>query len=189
MSERLGSIVRLQVQAEPLKRTGTYDPTHIVTADDALINAAGMLVRDDTGWIVDAHHTAHPRSRGGGNRPLSIGFTAHYDAMAAYFGSAPTGIAGENIIVDGPAVRLRDLESGLFIRRSDGTVIELDEARVAAPCLPFTSFMLGSDEVLSREAIATELEFLSHGTRGFVVAAHGLSGHVEIAVGDEVHTR
>lgn len=186
MPERLGTIVRLQVQAEPLKRTGIYEPTHLVTADAALISEAGMLIPSASGWIVDAHHRAHPRARGGGNRPLSVGFTAHYEAMASYFGTAPVGIAGENVIVDGPPVRLHDIEGGMLIRRSSGAEVPLTAPRVAAPCLPFTSFMVGSDEVLERETIAAELDFLSRGTRGFVVTMPEIRTYVEISVGDEL---
>lgn len=189
MSDMLGTIVRLQIQAEPLKRTGRYNPARLVTADRAVISGMGMLVAGERGWIVDAHHTSHPRARGGGNRPLSIGFTDHYAAMAAFFDSAPVGIAGENIIVDGPPVRMRDIASGLAIRTADGIEVDLDEPRVAAPCLPFTSFMLGSEEVLPRESIETELEFLSHGTRGFVVNPRNLVTYVEVGIGDEVLVR
>ncbi len=189
MSELIGRIIRLQIQAEPLKATGRYDPGHLVTADNALIGEAGMLIRDDSGWIVDAHHRAHPRARGGGNRALSIGFTGHYEAMALRFDSVPVGIAGENVIVDGAAVRMDEISGGLFIRRSDGAEIGLDEPRPVAPCRPFTSFLLGSNDVLQRETIQSELAFLSEGTRGFLVSVDTVDGYEEIAVGDEIFIR
>ncbi len=189
MSELLGRIVSLQIQAEPLKATGRYDPGHLVVANRALIGEAGMLIMDTNGWIVDAHHRAHPRARGGGNRALSIGFTGHYEAMARRFDSVPVGIAGENIIVDGPAVRMAEISGGLFIRRSDGAEIELMGPRPAAPCRPFTSFLLGSDDVLERETIQSELAFLSEGTRGFLVSVDTGDAYEEIAVGDEVFVR
>ncbi len=186
MPELLGRIVRLQIQAEPLKATGRYDPRHLVTAENALIGEVGMLIRDDNGWIIDAHHRGHPRARGGGNRALSIGFTGHYQAMARRFDTVPVGIAGENIIVDGPAVRMADISEGMFIRRSDGVEIGLDGPRPAAPCRPFTSFLLGSDDVLQRETIQSELAFLSDGTRGFLISVGGTDRYEKIAVGDEV---
>jgi len=189
MFEPIGRIVRLQVQAEPVKATGRYDPSAIVTGASASIGAAGMLLWDGNGWIVDAHHRAHPRARGGGNRPLSIGFTGHYAAMANRFGDAPVGIAGENIIVDGPAVRMSDIADGFVVRRSNGMEVPLDAPRPAAPCLPFTSFLLGSDVVLPRERLTDELAFLSDGTRGFLVEMDPTLGHVEIEVGDEVGFR
>lgn len=186
MSELLGRIIRLQIQAEPLKASGRYDPGHLVTASTALIGEAGMLIRDEKGWLVDAHHRSHPRARGGGNRALSIGFTGHYEAMAQRFESVPLGIAGENIIVEGPAVRMDEISGGLTIRRSDGVEISLDGPRPAAPCRPFTSFLLGSDDVLERAAIASELAFLSSGTRGFLVSVNHGERYEEIAIGDEV---
>ncbi len=189
MSEAVGRIVRLQIQAEPLKATGRYDPGHLVKADQALIGEEGMLIWDGCGWIVDAHHRAHPRARGGGNRALSIGFTGHYEAMAERFDPVPVGIAGENIIVDGPAVRIAEIGGGMFIRRPDGMEIGLDDPRPAAPCLPFTSFLVGSDDVLQREAIQGELAFLSNGTRGFLVSFGHADRYVEIEVGDEVLIR
>ena len=189
MSELLGPIIRLQIQAEPLKATGRYDPARLVTASKALIGEAGMLIRDDSGWIIDTHHRAHPRVRGGGNRALSIGFTGHYVAMAQRFDTVPVGIAGENIIVDGPAVRMAEISGGLFIRRSGGVEIDLDGPRPAAPCRPFTSFLLASDDVLERETIQSELAFLSEGTRGFLVSVDTVEGYEEIAVGDEIFVR
>lgn len=189
MSELLGPIVRLQIQAEPLKATGRYEPGHLIVAEKALIGEAGMLIEHDSGWIVDAHHQAHPRARGGGNRALSIGFTGHYEAMARRFDHVPVGIAGENIIVGGSAVRMAEIGGGLFIRRSDGVEISLDGPRPAAPCRPFTSFLLGSDDVLQRDAIQSELAFLSDGTRGFLVSCGYPDRHVEIHVGDDVFIR
>jgi len=189
MSELLGRIIRLQIQAEPLKATGRYKPGYLMTADAAMIGESGMLIWDGSGWIVDAHHRAHPRARGGGNRALSIGFTGHYDAMAQRFASVPVGIAGENVIVDGPAVRMTDIGAGLFIRRPDGIEIDLNEPRPAAPCRPFTSFLLGSEEVLQRETIQSELAFLSDGTRGFLVSCGCSDRYVEVEIGDEVFVR
>jgi hypothetical protein len=189
MCEILGRIVRLQIQAEPLKATGRYEPDHLVTANKALIGEAGMLIRSDNGWMVDAHHRAHPRARGGGNRALSIGFTGHYETMAERFDAVTLGIAVENIIVDGPAVRMPDIAGGLFIRRPGGFEIGLEGPRPAAPCLPFTSFLVGSDDVLQRHEITDELAFLSNGTRGFLVSVSLSDRYEEITVGDEVRIR
>ena len=189
MSELLGRIIRLQIQAEPLKATGRYEPDHLMTADAAMIGESGMLIRDGSSWIVDAHHLSHPRARGGGNRILSIGFVGHYEAMAQRFDSVPVGIAGENIVVDGPAVRMADIGDGLFIRRPDGLEIDIDQPRPAAPCRPFTSFLLGSDDVLQRDTIQSELAFLSDGTRGFLVSFGSSYRYVEIEIGDEVFIR
>ena len=189
MSEPIGRIVRLQVHAEPLKQDGAYVPDPLVSVDRAVVSADGMLGWNDNGWIIDTHHPAHPRAKGGGKRVLSIGFTGHYVAMADRFESVPLGIAGENIVVDGPAVSADDIEDGLVIRHADGTETELRSPKAAIACTGFTSYLLGSDEVLGHEEVADHLAFLSTGTRGFILAVDHLDQPVEIQVGDEVLTR
>lgn len=184
MVERLGRIVRLQVQAEPLKWTGVYDPVPLMAVDRATIATEGMLGWVAPGWIVDAHHASHPASRAGGRRALSIGLTGHYESMNQRFGGVAFGIGGENIIVEGPPLRLPEIAGGFTIRRPDGSEIELTEPRVAAPCREFTSYLLRSDEVLPREQLSDELAFLEDGTRGHIVALD--SEPVLIEVGDEV---
>jgi MOSC domain-containing protein YiiM len=189
MSERIGQIVRLQIQAEPLKASGIYEPKHLVTVEEAVISADGMLGWDGTAWLVDAHHRAHPRARGGGRRAMSIALTGHYAAMAERFAPAVLGIGGENIVVDGPALRLPAIESGFVIRRPDGTKIELLDPRVAAPCVEFTSYLLGAATKLPRGEITEDLAFLDGGTRGHIVAVDHLVGPVTLEVGDEVFLR
>lgn len=186
MSEAFGRIVRLQVHAEPLKQDGAYVPDHLVSVDRATINADGMLGWDGIGWVVDTHHRAHPRAKGGGNRALSIGFTGHYAAMAERFDSIPFGIAGENIIVEGPALVASEIVGGVVVRHGDGGETLLRTPQPAIACAGFTSFLLGSDELLDRTEIADHLSFLSTGTRGFILSVDHLERPVEISVGDEV---
>lgn len=186
MSEeaRLGEIVRLQIQREPLKNPGSYDPEPLMTTDQALVSAAGMIIQGEGGWLLDAHHRAHPRCRGGGRRVLSIGFTGHYEAMRRRFGEVPDGVAGENILIDGPALRLGELGDGITIRSADGASVELRDPTVAAPCVEFTSYLMGADGVLTRDVIRDELAFLDDGTRGYIVEAEHLEGYESIAIGD-----
>ena len=187
VGERIGQIVRLQVQKVPIKVKGEgYLPEEILSVESATVDAWGMLGFDNGVWVVDAHHRSHPSGRGGGRRPLSVGFTGHYERMRARFGSAPVGIAGENIIVDGPPLGLEDLTSGLVIRTTDGDEIPLDRPRVAAPCVEFTSFMLGLDHVASLEEIEDPLADLHDGRRGFIVAADHTPKPLKVAVGDMV---
>lgn len=181
-----GAIVRLQIQREPLKSPGIYEPAPLLAVPDALVSADGMIVEADQGWLLDAHHRSHPRCRGGGRRVLSIGFTGHYEAMRDRFGDVPDGIAGENILVDGPAVRLEDLGEGAAIRSAEGSRVELRGPMVAAPCVEFTSYLLGAEGVLSRDEILDDLDFLNHGTRGYIVDAEHLDGYEPVAVGDMV---
>lgn len=189
MSEQIGRIVRLQVHAEPLKQDGAYIPDPLISVDRAVVGADGLLGWDGNGWVVDTHHPAHPRAKGGGKRVLSIGFTGHYAAMADRFDSAPIGIAGENIVVEGPALTADDIAGGLVVRRADGAEVEFRSPKPAVACTGFTSYLLNSDEVLRHDAIADDLAFLSTGTRGFILDVGHLDHPFEIAVGDEVLKR
>lgn len=184
--ELVGEIVRLQVQQVPIKVKGTgYLPEHIVAVERASVDAWGMLGWSEGTWIVDAHHKVHPSRRGGGKRPLSIGFSGHYSAMAERFGSAPIGIAGENVIVDGDPLWLDDIAGGLVVETSDAELL-LERPRVAAPCVEFTSFMLGLDEVAPLVEIQDALSDLHDGRRGFIVAADHQPTPIELRVGDKV---
>jgi hypothetical protein len=186
-SELAGEIVRLQVQRIPIKAKGiAYLPEEILSVERASVDAWGMLGWHEGAWVVDAHNRAHPSRRGGGRRPLSIGFTGHYAAMAERFGNAPVGVAGENIIVDGPALWLADLGEGLVVDTSGGEVL-LERPRVAAPCAEFTSFMLGLDSVAPVADIENALADLHDGRRGFIVAADHAPQSVELALGDKVY--
>lgn len=186
--ELIGEIVRLQVQRIPIKVKGTgYLPGEILPVERASVDAWGMVGWHDGAWVVDAHNRAHPSRRGGGRRQLSIGFSGHYDAMAERFGAAPIGIAGENIIVDGAALWIEDLGEGLIVETVAGE-LELERPRVAAPCLEFTSFMLGLDTVAPLSEIEEALADLHDGRRGFIVAADHAAQPVEVLVGDKVYT-
>lgn len=191
MSERrLGPIVLLQVQRTPLKVPGgPYDPWPLLAVGEAAIGPEGMAGFHDGAWVLDAHHAAHPARRGGAGRAVSIGFTGHYRLMAERFGSVPVGIGGENLIVEAPGrLYLRDLLGTVLVRTAAGN-LALEGAKVAAPCLPFTSFLLGLDRVAERPAVAEPLEFLSDGMRGFVLGAPPGSAPVIIRPGDEVWVR
>jgi hypothetical protein len=183
--EPIGPIVRLQVQRIPIKVKGEgYLPEEILPVERAAVDAWGMLGWVDGAWVVDAHHKSHPSRRGGGRRPLSVGFTGHYALMEDRFGSAPVGVAGENIVIDGPALSLGDLGEGLVVENGAGDLISLERPRVAAPCVEFTSYMLGLDEVAPLLEIEEPLGDLHDGRRGFIVAADHSPQPIDIARGD-----
>ena len=185
--EAIGRIVRLQVQKVPIKIKGIgYLPHEILAVPTASIDAWGMVGAHEGTWVIDAHHKAHPASRAGGRRPLSIGFTGHYELMAERFGEAALGVAGENIIVDGPALSLADLGEGVLVETAGGELIPLERPRVAAPCVEFTSFMLGLDDVAPPNEIEGPLADLHDGRRGFIVAADHSPQSVTVQVGDRV---
>ena len=185
--EEIGPIVRLQVQKQAIKKRGEgYVPEDLLVVDRAAVDAWGMMGWDEDRWVVDAHNKAHPSRRGGGRRQLSIGFTGHYDLMEERFGQAPVGVAGENFIIDGPALSLAALGEGVVVVTSDGSELLLERPRVAAPCVEFTSFMLGLDHVAPLAEIEGPLADLHDGRRGFIVAADHQPNPVEVRTGDRV---
>lgn len=184
---RLGTVARLQVQTETVKRKGEgYDPTPILDVGAAAIGPYGIVGLRDGAWVVDVHSVAHPRAKGGGRRALSIGFTSHYDLMASRFGDAPLGCAGENVIVatDG-IVSPSDLAGDVVVDGEHGRLV-LRGARVATPCVEFTSFLLGRTGLAERTEVLDDLAFLDGGTRGYILEVSHLPRAVVVRVGDVV---
>jgi hypothetical protein len=191
MSERLlGRIVLLQVQRTPVKLPGgRYDPEPLAQVAEALIGPDGVVGWHEEAWALDAHHAAHPARRGSAGRAVSLGFTGHYRLMAEHFGAAPPGIGGENIVVECPErIFLKELLGEVVVRAAAGELI-LTGAKAAAPCLHFTSFLLGLDRVADRAEIAQHLEFLEDGMRGFVMGAGPGTAPRLVRPGDEVWVR
>ena len=187
----LGPITRLQIQKHVL-RTGPdrlYGTAGIIECDSILLTSDGVLAPADGGWLIDRHHGSHPQNQEGNpDRRLSFGFTSHYELMEAHFGSAPLGVAAENIIIETDArVFEADLAAGVVIKTSHGE-IELPGPVVAQPCVPFTKFML-DDPDAPPEVVGPNRDFLRQGMRGFVVGTASLTGPVEVAVGDLVYIR
>ncbi len=191
MTEReLGRIILLQVQRDPLKVKGvSYDPSGILAIDEASLDGDGMIGRHAGAWVIDAHHAAHPKTGAGGRRALSIGFAGHYEAMASRFGSARLGCAGENIIVNTPGrLTADDLAGEVVVHAAEGEVI-LSDARVAAPCAEFTSWIKGLGTVIPKIDQPDDVAFLDGGTRGFILDVSRLDRPVFIRVGDRVSVR
>ena len=191
MSERtlLGRIERLQIQRRALKASGRYDPAPLLQVERAAVGPHGVLGFHEDGWVADVHGACHPQGRGGGGRAVSVGFTEHYRLMAARFGAVPMGIAGENLIVASDRrVTLDDVAAGLVIEAADGDLV-LHRVRVAAPCVEFTSFLLGRGSVVApREEIAAHMAALDGGMRGFVAAVDHLATALTVSKGDRVYS-
>lgn len=187
MSDSIGRVALLQVQRCPLRRDARYDPAPLLPVAAAAIGSRGMLGLVDGGWVVDAHHAAHPDVRGRGLRPLSVGFSSHYAAMASRFGDVPLGIAGENVVIETERTwTAADLAAGLIVETTEGSELLLGTPRPAEPCLEFTSFLLGLPERASRGDVLADLDFLSGGMRGFIVDVGRVREVVRIAVGARV---
>lgn len=184
----LRSIVRLQVQVEPLKRGEKphrwYDASRIRRVERLHVNADGAIGEVDGRRILDAHHVGHPRSRNHGPvSGLSLGFTAHYRAMRERFGPRVTdGSAGENVLVDGEEPMTLEALEGAALRTPDGDVAFVD-VRVAEPCVEFSRFVLGVAPDDRSVTLREPLQQLRGGMRGFYVA---LARPVALEVGDKL---
>ncbi len=183
----LGPLVRLQIQRASLK-TGerpqrTYDPAPLVAVPRLAMSPDGVLgAGPEDAWIVDVHHRAHPATKNeDGLHGVSVGFTAHYDAMRERFGERLTiGCAGENLIAEaGGRLQLADVAGGLAVLAPDGSErVRLRVLEVARPCRPFTGWALGGRTV-EAEVLKQSLQFLDEGMRGFYCTAEG-TGTVEV---------
>lgn len=189
----LGPITRLQIQTAALK-TGVkpherYDPGALLVVETLTLTSAGAEARGPHGEpVLDVHHLRHPQTRQyQGENALSLGFTAHYAAMRARFGAvvAP-GCAGENLIVEtAQPVTPAQVQGGVFLQtKGRPEPARLAQIQVAAPCRPFTRYLLGA-EPAEGEDLKAALQFLGDGRRGFY-AALAEAGPVPVALGDLV---
>ena len=182
----LGPIVRLQVQRASLK-TGerphrVYDPQPLLSVDRLAVSPDGVLGSGPgDAWIVDVHHRSHPATKNSdGLHGVSVGFTAHYQAMRARLGDRLTlGCAGENLIAESDRrLVLDDLAGGLVVMSADGRErIRLRLLDVAHPCRPFTGWALGG--MVESHVLKEQLQFLDDGLRGFYCVADG-AGIVQV---------
>src|SRR5216117_698957 len=127
----VGAIVHLQIQRSSLK-TGEkpnrrYDPAPLLAGERLAVSPDGVLGQSDGAWLEDGLHG------------VSVGFTAHYDAMRERFGDRVTpGCAGENLLASA-ARRLtyEELAGGLLVMDRDGReLVRLEVLQVAHPCRP-----------------------------------------------------
>ncbi len=191
--ELLGTIVRLQVQRASLKAGQApgryYDPAPITAVPALTLDDGGVTGHDAEGRPVpDVHHRDHPASRHRGENGVSIGFTAHYDAMRARFGDHLTdGIAGENILARNEGLIGADgLNAGIVVVTADGQELRLGAAQVAEPCVEFGRHALRLPrDARSDAAVGAALAFLRRGLRGYYLTYDGAPATVR--VGDLVY--
>jgi len=182
---KLGEIALLQIHRDLLVPGDCFDPAPLLQVESMSIDAAGVLGWTGDSWTVDVHHRSWPGR--GGRRPVSMGFTSHYDRMRERFRDIPLGIAGENIIVTSPEpIGLEDL-GDIAISGGDGREVVLTKPFVARACRQFTSFLLELPHKAEAADIADELEFLDGGTRGFIFSVDHLTEPVAIRPGDAVY--
>ena len=179
--QRIGTVVRLQVQTASLKvgagRGQRYDTSALVNVPELVLDGAGVTGRSADGKDVpDVHHRDHPASKFRGENGISVGFTSHYATMRQRFGDhLVDGIAGENILVETEdQVHDGNVQAGLLIDATDGSVAHLGDACVATPCVPFSRFALQlGPEIKPDRAVTEALQFLNEGMRGFYLTLQG----------------
>ena len=185
----LGRVVRLQVQAAPLKSgekpNRVYGTAPIVEIEELLLTPSGAVGVDAAGArILDVHNTAHPATRYSDGNTVSFGLTSHYARMRERFGPhMADGCAGENILVETDApLHLPDLGARVGLRGArSGAILEFSTIRVALPCVEFSKFAIRNQAATPAD-LKPVLQFLDEGTRGFYVMAR----EGTVRVGDEL---
>jgi hypothetical protein len=188
------TIVRLQVQTEPLKVGRApyrrYEPAAIEAVHRIEMSPLGVTgLAERLGSVVDVHHVDHPRTRDQkGEGGLSVMGTGDYLRLRSRYGDHMTeGIAGETILVDAPdGLAGRDMPPELTLVTAQGS-IPVTDVRVAEPCVEFSRFCLGQEpSALVDDEVKQALIDLDGGARGYKGVAAGsgvvgLSDFLEIA--------
>jgi hypothetical protein len=196
MRELLGPIVRLQIQRAGLKvgekPYRVYDPAPLLTVEMLHASADGVVAVTAEGAVLDVHHRAHPASRNdGGINGISVGFTAHYDAMRSRYGPhMRVGCAGENVLLACQRrIGFDEAAAGFLVHSPDGRLTcRLGAVTVARPCREFSVFAHGGERV-DPEALKATLQYLDGGMRGFYCAllpGEAVPDEITLAVGDLV---
>ena len=185
MSEvKIGQIEILQIHGDEVSRRDRFDPAPLIQVDEASVDVNGMLGWTGSAWVVDNHHTSWPEP--GPRRPLSVGFTSHYEKMRERYWDIPPGAAGENVVISCDRVVLFDDLGEKIIIRGDDREVELLPLKVAKPCLQFSSYMRQLPELGGYEDLRDDLAFLDDGIRGFIVTVDAAVPPTRLRVGDEV---
>jgi hypothetical protein len=168
-----------------------YDASRLVGVDRLQITSLGIEATTADGeHVLDIHHISHPDKAYDDDDLVSIGFTAHYEAMRARFGEHMVdGIAGENIIIEyEDEVWPEDLSKRMVIENQDtGHRALLDLVSFAAPCREFSLFATRSQhEPLPADKLKETLQFLGNGRRGFLLVLGDGQESVEVRCGDKV---
>ena len=184
----LGTIIKCQVSARGLIQDKRYNDADIIDASELHLGADGVVGLCDGRAVLNHHHRLNPMARTFKPlRLLSVGFTGHYAAMADRFGGVPVGCAAENIIVECDRIVTEDeLAGGIQVHSAiDGSVIDLEPAAVAKPCVPFTKYLL-NDQDADDEAVAPNRAFLENGMRGFVLGLADVADTAVVRPGDQL---
>ena len=194
--QRIGRIVRLQVQVAPLKHGERpdrgYNAGRIRRVTNLEVGEHGVVGYDGDAResIVDVHHRDHPETRYRGDNGISLLTTGHYALMRERFGAhVPDGIAGETVLVERPGwLDLLDLKGGVQIVPDDGAGnaegLLFGGVSPAQPCVEFSRLVSG----ISSGSVREPMEYLLDGMRGYYLQVIGGAGAV-LREGDWVFAR
>ncbi|MGI9644313.1 MAG: MOSC domain-containing protein [Ilumatobacteraceae bacterium] len=168
-----------------------YDASRRVEVDRLHITGRGIEATLPGGdRVLDIHHLDHPGKAYGDDDLVSVGFSAHYDAMRDEFGEHMVdGTAGENIIIEYPGeVWPEDLADTLAMENQDtGELARFHSVGFATPCVEFSRFCAQRvDDDVSAGRLAEILRFLGRGRRGFLLLLNDAHGPVTVRPGDRV---
>ena len=168
-----------------------YDVSRRVEVERLEITPRGIQATLPTGeQVLDIHHLDHPDKAYDEDDLVSVGFTAHYDAMRGEFGEHMIdGSAGENIVIDYPdEVWPDDLGTVLAIENQDtGEVARLEMASFAEPCVEFSRFCAKRQHgEIPAHRLGEILRFLGNGRRGFLLVLDDTLDLVTVRPGDRV---
>jgi hypothetical protein len=193
--QELGTVKLVQVQPNGLivkTPSGyTYDASRLVRVARLRITQLGIEATTPNGeYVLDIHHIKHPKKAYDNNDLVSIGFTAHYQAMRDRFGEHMVdGIAGENIIIDYEhEVWPEDLGEQLIIEEGEtGRKVQYDVVQFAPPCEEFSHFAADSqDRRLPPAKLKSTLQFLGNGRRGYLLVLSPSQEAASVQPGDRV---
>ena len=168
-----------------------YDVSRRVEVERLEITPRGIQATLPTGeQVLDIHHLDHPDKAYDEDDLVSVGFTAHYDAMRGEFGEHMVdGSAGENIVIDYPdEVWPGDLGRVIAIENQDtGEVARLEMVSFAEPCVEFSRFCAKRQHgEIPAHRLGEILRFLGNGRRGFLLVLDDALDLVTVRPGDRV---
>ncbi len=192
---KIGIVHHVQIQTAPLKigegADRRYTTHNILQVASLRLTARGVIgFTFDGGELIDVHHAAHPQTRYTDKNSISLGFTSHYGAMQAKFGShIQRGYAAENILVEIDQIILPALlgETVVIENPHTGEHVRLKDVRPALPCAPFSQFCLQNPTPTAADQ-KDALQFLDKGMRGFYMTLEQAAPNATITAGDVLYS-
>ena len=146
--------------------SGRYDPAPLLEVDALELDERGCVGLLGAERVVDLHHVDHPDSR---NRRLVNGLSilpqAHYARMRSRYGAhLVDGVAGENVLLATAGPLTAAELAGELLLEVEGGVLAVTGVMAAPPCVEFSRFALGRDDLEIDDEARAALEDLDRGS-------------------------